>query len=111
MELSRLYRKMWSLRETREAIQAQLALHILARLADVTHLGRLRGTAEDCARQTDALISALGKRNVPAWLIRDAEDLRVFFRVAVGCTVALLDVVPSETAEQPDGKVARRGRR
>ena len=113
MDLVALHQKLWTLQQARAAVLAELAPHIEAGTADVACLARLRTSADAFARQADSLVAAMRERNLSVAQIRLAEDLRLFFRAAVGCSAGMLDSGAGERARRSVSEPARgdRGRR
>ncbi|EYD77709.1 hypothetical protein Rumeso_00667 [Rubellimicrobium mesophilum DSM 19309] len=83
------------LRRARGAFQSELVRHAAARTRDTDRLAHLRTLADTGAKQADALIGTMRDRQAAREQIKEAEDLRLFFRLAVGYTAALLNAGPS----------------
>jgi hypothetical protein len=90
-----------ALQQARHAVRAVLEARPGTQPDDARRLAGLRTVVEGFAKQTDALIAAMtAGRGVLSAQVSEAEDLRAFFRLTVGCIEALLDASPGEPSRQ-----------
>ena len=92
-----LRQRIEALRQARRAVRAALEAHTGANPADAERLTYLRTVVESFAKQTDALIAMTTTgRGALSGQVSEAEDLRAYFRLVVGCIEARLDAGPGD---------------
>ena len=94
-----LPQKIEALQRARHGVRIALEAHTGATSASAKHLSELRAQVDRLARQADALIAMMRSGGAAlSGQVSEAEDLRAFFRLAVGCIDARLDAVTGGAA-------------
>ena len=96
-----LSQRIEALQRARRGVRIALETHTGATSASATHLSELRAQVDHLAKQADALIAMMRTgRGALSGQVSEVEDLRAFFRLAVGCIAARLDASPGGAAQE-----------